>query len=221
MTRVRSLWPWAAKKPMVWLNLALAGVTVLIVVGYPGPSDLRIRLFGLVLQGIGIYTVYRDLTRNGRHFGQATVLQSMAQWWREFLGHAEVRGQLIVVETDLDVAWGRASARNQVPPDAPLGERLAALEHNVSQLDNAVASVWGELATARTEHKKALRGEAAAREKQIAELERDLQAVTVGNYTLLLFGVAWLAVGVFLATLSMELWLASVGRWGELWARLA
>jgi len=102
---LRAKWAWAREKPLFWANVVLIGVTAFIAILWPGPrvdgipSDLRLRLWGIALQVVGVVTVWRDLTGTAGHFGKAGFLAATLQWLKRGFGGRNVtvslRGSMV------------------------------------------------------------------------------------------------------------------------------
>ena len=64
-------WSWANENRLFWANFVLLVVVAAILFILPAPdaSDFRVRALGMVLQSIGVLTVWLDLTATARNFG--------------------------------------------------------------------------------------------------------------------------------------------------------
>ncbi len=215
-------WNWANRNRLFWANIALVFV-VLGVLFYPLPSvdgrpvDLRFRLLGLLLQLIGVGTVWRDLARTAAHFDRGGFLSRTFAWLKEF---GKPPGGVIGGGGTLpgDMARGRGRVRTQLVPDASVPERLAAIEKYVSQVDASLDTAHVQIDELRDKLDAQIEAEKQERERAVGSLHRDLREAVTGNYALLVFGLAWLVTGIFLATFAQEiavlLWL---GRWSTIW----
>lgn len=225
MNWIKRKWSWAKQNPLFWCNFVFIAAIVAVTCWWPAPetSDFRVKLLGMVLQLVGILTVWHDLTAAARHFGKGGPLSFFVSTW-EWLKAGIFGSPTIALggsaSVGLGVITGRGRARQPVKPDAALAVRVAALEANLAQIDADLDNAFKEIEERTSELKSKISAEAAAREHSINEVKRSLENTATGNYAPLAFGAFWLAVGVVLATLAPEIALAAAGRWGELWDRI-
>lgn len=225
MSWIKRKWSWAKQKPLVWWNIVFAATLVAVIWLWPAPnaSDLRVRLLGMVLQLVGILTVWHDLTAAARHFGKGGPLSFFVNTW-EWLKIGIFGPKRIAVsscaEAGYDIFAGRGKLREPIDPSAPVLERVTALEVIVAQIDAGLDSAFKEIDERTSELKTEISAEATTREHSIGDVKRSLDNTATGNYAPLAFGAFWLAVGVVLATLAPEIALAAAGRGSEVFARM-
>lgn len=225
MNWIKRKWSWAKQNPLFWCNFVFIAAIVAVTCWWPAPnaSDFRVKLLGMVLQLVGILTVWLDLTAAARHFGKGGPLSFFAGTWTWL--KAGVFGSNVTLDVHsahMIVRGGRPrlKVRRTISPASPLPERIAALEALATQIDADLDNAFKEIEERASELKTEISAEAAAREHSINDVKRSLENTATGNYAPLAFGAFWLAVGVVLATLAPEIALAAAGRWGELWARI-
>lgn len=63
--------------------------------------------------------------------------------------------------------------------------------------------------------KSILDKEKEAREQAIRDVRRDLKEAAAGNFAVLAFGAAWLAIGVIVAAFAPEIAKIVAGQWTE------
>ena len=225
MSGIKQMWGWAKQNPLFWWNIVFAATLVAVIWLWPAPnaSDLRVRLLGMVLQLVGILTVWHDLTTAARHFGKGGPLSFLARtgkWLKAGFFRPSAIGVAASFESGCDIFAGRAKVRQPIDRDAALTDRVAALEAIAAQIDADLDCAFRAIDECTGELEAKISTETAAREHSINEVKRSLENTATGNYAPLAFGAFWLAVGVVLATLAPEIALAAAGRWGELWDRI-
>lgn len=225
MKSLRQLARHAGRAPLFWVSVSLAVITFLLLVVWRGPelngapSDLRLRLWGMVLQLLGVATVWLDLTGTGRQFGRTGPLREWASWIAGFFRSQDVRSThaTFVMGKPQVVAHGRAK-HGPTTPD--LDGRVEALEKNLEALASSIDArqrAIEDRASALAQ-KTAVEHESLAR--SLGELQGTVSRVAVGNVDTLLFGVAWLAIGVIIATLAPELARIAAGQWSTVFSAL-
>lgn len=225
MNLIKRKWSWAKQNPLFSCNFVFIAAIVAVICWWPAPnaSDFRVKLLGMVLQLVGILTVWLDLTAAARHFGKGGPLSffsNTGKWLKAGIFRPSVIGVAASFESAYDIFGGRAKVRQPIDGDAALTDRVAALEALATQIDADLDSAFRTIDERTSELKSKLSAETAAREHSINDVKRSLENTATGNYAPLAFGAFWLAVGVVLATLAPEIALAAAGRWGELWARI-
>ncbi len=225
MNWIKRKWSWAKQNPLFWCNFVFIAAIVAVIWAWPAPeaSDFRVKLLGMVLQLVGILTVWHDLTAAARHFGKGGPLSffsSTGKWLKAGLFGATIQVSGAASISSSCFGTGRIKARQPIDPSAPVLERVTALEALAVQIDADLDSAFRVIDERTSELKSKISAEAAAREHSINDVKRSLENTTTGNYAPLAFGAFWLAVGVVLTTVAPEIALAAAGRWRELWARI-
>jgi hypothetical protein len=198
---------WAAENPLFWWNLALVLAAVAVVLIWPSPKagDFRVKTLGMALQLLGVVSVWLDLTATAREFGKGGVLKRTWKWLQRGLGG----GNVIVAATGNALAAftgrARAKVRHSINSSASLPDRVAGLEQLVGQVDADLDGAYREIDHRVSEVNGQLAKERSARESSISDVKRSLERAAAGNYSTLLFGAAWLFVGVVLSTWAPEI----------------
>jgi hypothetical protein len=100
---------------------------------------------------------------------------------------------------------GRAEVWTPPNTQAPLQDQLNALSKNLDRLRDRLGQLEGDLDRYKTEQAEALKHERAAREAGDRDAGHRLEAAQTGGLHVTLVGIAWLVVGLILATLSPEI----------------
>lgn len=216
---------WVVQGKLVWWNLILIGITALAL-RYPGPvvdgapSDFRLRVWAMVLQGVGAYIVWRDLVGSADDFGATGVFRSTLEWVKSGLGFpTTVQGSAsIQLNSAMSAALGQV--RPIIDPTADVKHRLHTLEEYVRHLDTAISGH----AVAAQKNKDELRHEIATARSElkqlISELDQKLKNSMIGSYPLLLFGAWWVLIGMMLSSLAPDLAKLAAGQYCALWKAL-
>ncbi len=217
----------AKENPLFWANWALVAITYAIVIAWPGPitpsgpSDFRIRVWGMVLQGLGALIVWYDLTDAARHFGRAGFIANTEAWLRRLVSKG---GVVVTVSGAAAIgAYGkcRATARRAMPPDgSPLAARVDVLEHNLGKIDDDLAQACRELDQVEARLAARIKAESSQREASHQEIRQRLHDSMVGNYAQLVFGAAWAIVGIVISALAPEIAKTIAGQWSTVRAAM-
>lgn len=204
-------WAWAKKNPLFWANFLLVVISVLLILK-PGPalasghSDLCLRIWAMLLQLIGILTVWFDLTSTARMFNKdkASFLSNTLVWLKSFFDQSVVI-MTVTGTAGLPRLRARRKERQPLQPNAPLPDRVATLEINVKKIDEDLDAAYQEIDKRADELNARIAAESRQRDRAIREVNTSLEGVATGNFATLVFGVVWLAIGVMLATLAPEI----------------
>lgn len=184
---------------------AIAVVAVAVWVSFFVRTEPAVRLAGLCLQLLGIAAAALGIRDTRRMFGKPSFLQSLRNWaasWPRFkpkAQHVEASGALSISSSLSATVWHGS------PPDAPLDQRVTALEANLKNVEARLRSAeWAVSNNERTFTYK-LQQESQQRGVQVSELHRKIEAASTDGLRLAAAGAFWLAVGVVLSTASPEL----------------
>jgi hypothetical protein len=211
---------------LFWASFVLSLGTLALVWAWPGPivggtpSDFRIRAWGMLLQLLGAYTVWRDLTGSALEFGKEGILRRNWTWFKAILRTPPTT----LVSADLTGNWTISSCRVQVRPtidkNAPVDARIEVLENYVDRLDKDVAAAFTEMGQNRRELSNEVTKEAQILHAAIQTTERRLQHALIGSYSNLAFGAFWLFVGIVLSSIAPEIAKLFAHQYGTMWIAL-
>jgi hypothetical protein len=219
MDRIRAKWNWASQKPLIWANLGLLGATVLVLFEFPSPDagDSRLRLWSLILQLIGAWTVWRDLTSTARQFGKPGILTSTFDWLKAGFAGRKVVLLGGVASLGMGSSSARGKVRTTIDAAAPIEDRVKNLEALARQIDDSVDEAYKEIDRRADKLGEQIKAEAIARSGEVAGLRQMLESAVTANFGHLAFGAFWLAIGAILGTLAPEITKIVAGRGSEVW----
>lgn len=198
---------WAGRNPLFWWSLLLAFVSLAIPL-YVSPPYLEpsIRVIGAVLQLIGIATVAVDLLGVGKQFRKRAFASTLA-WLKAIVVGPKTVTISVSANVDLGDASVRASGtvRPRIDPARSTDHRLATLERYVGLQDETISALRSELHDELKSARRKFDDKVESVRASLNASQQRLHDVAVGNYSLLLFGAAWLAVGV-LVSVSPDLY---------------
>ena len=197
-----------------------ASVAFIFIWTSPGGSDFRVKTLGMILQLIGVGTVWFDLTRAARTFGKTGMIRRTKEWLKTGLtGDAAVLHSGVSEQANFSSS-GRAMVRWPIDPNAVISARIEALEKNLGKIDEDVNALFRQLDQHTAVAKERASNEENMRAQAVAEVRRELIEASVGNFSTLVFGAVWLAVGVVLSTWAPEIAKIAAGNWAGVWAAM-
>lgn len=216
MLALTKAWQWI-KAFVLWLLEArrfcptrfFVVVLVVFIFGYllPGTADDRVRYCGLALQVIGISIVAWGLRARRRLFNLHSLLDNLRGYLRRFPRWGATPQTISVIGTGgVSVGGGgKVSFWIDVPPEASIEDRLAALEANVKSLKTEQAETAEELQEETRKRFEAVDSERRKRESAVIDIRSKLNTLGAGGLHLEWAGVFWLVLGVILATIPSEI----------------
>ncbi|NMM11913.1 MAG: hypothetical protein HHJ17_00010 [Rhodoferax sp.] len=215
MRWVKSKWLWAKQNPLFWVNAILFGVAVAAVYIWPAPaeSDFRVRTLGMLLQLIGVGTVWFDLTSTARSFGKTGLMFRTWTWIKAGFAGRTVNIGVAAMSSASATASGRMTVRWPMNASASQLDRIDAVEKNLTKIDEDIQAVFTEIDRNAIDMKERILNESNERTSAIGVVRRDLEEAAAGNFPFLVFGAVWLGIGVVLATWSPEIVKVVAGKW--------
>lgn len=220
MDFLRWKWAWATEKPLTWAFLTLAVLTAGFVFWWPSPtiggvpSDTRLRAWSLALQLLGAAIVWRDLTSAARQFGKQGIFSEQLRWLREGLRrrrpvpehHAQGFGAAVFGMPKVVIT--------AISGPGTVDGRIAMLEQWARNLQADLQSQSAKVGNLREQMERSIDEERDARKRSVDRLGNQIQEVAVGNFSTLVFGAWWVAVGTVLSALAPEIVRLAAGQWG-------
>ncbi len=201
-----SLWQRRAlyllRPKLFWACVALIVMSLAVLATTREPC---IRWWGLVLQFLGVISVLRELRGAQQQFGKPGLRELARQWKAGWPTNEPVILSVGGVAASTSVGSVKATVRAAMKPDAPLEERLVAVERNLQYIDQDVRQVERELREESHTRAEADRAETSARTSADESLGRQLAEAAAGSVHFSMFGLVWLAVGMVLSTIAPEL----------------
>lgn len=219
---IKQKWQWAMRNKLFWWNIILIFVSVAIIFMWrsPGESDFRVKTLGMILQLIGVGSVWFDLTSTARTFGKTGMIQRTKDWLKAgFTRNATVSLSGVSAQASTGGS-ARLTVRWPIDPNAVNSVRIEALEKNLGKIDEEINALFQQL----DQHAAVARERASNEEKMrtlaVAEVRRELIEASAGNFAILVFGVVWLAVGVVLSTWAPEIAIIAAGNCAGVWSTM-
>jgi hypothetical protein len=196
-------WLWEAR------YCAVASLTIVAAVGFslsPGSTEQRIRLTGLFLQLIGIYSVFWGIRKTRAFFQTPSSLMTFRNWARRFpLRRRDAIVGVLGITLDAAVGSARGHSRHVAGLNASESARIEALEKNLDLIDQRISNLHTKVEKSDGAIKSELRDEKIERESEINTLKTMIEDLSTGGLDISAMGAVFLLVGVILSTAAIEL----------------
>jgi hypothetical protein len=202
---LKRLTSWLAEAWILWLTVAVPFICVLIVFRQ-NLSEPFIRLAGLFLQLIGIFTVLHGIADTRRIFNQAPLLEIALLWLKAFprIHLQKIHAHVIAQTGGLNMS-GRVTLKHLPGTNATLEDRVRVLESNLDGIDRRTIELQQLIDQEKHNRNESLASERQRREHEIDDVRTKLEATETGGLNISLMGLVWLCVGLILSTASLEL----------------
>lgn len=205
---IRQKWVWACQNKPFWAHALFLIATLAFLLIPPARvngtlTDLPVRLWGMCLQIIGAFIVWKDLTKTAKDFGTQTP--NTLEWLKQlFRTPPPIEGTVITLEQpDTMIFTGYAPTVTQ--SGQPIEVRLTRLESEVAAVSVELGAVRGDITTHKRELSIDIENRTARLHREISSLRGQVEVAFIGNYTKLNFGAIWLLVGIFLSSIAVEI----------------
>lgn len=201
---------WARQNPLFWINISLATMTIILLtqqvpVVNGSQSDLRFRLWGMALQLIGAWTVWKDLSATAKKFGKVGMLRRNLAWLQDgFMGHERTLNSEGNNSLNMSCS-ARASVRRKIDASKSIEERLEILERNFRYIDNDLENALKTIDEQNYELTAKIQEQNSQFNQAINKANMDINDGFSGNYGILLFGLCWLFFGIVFASIAPEI----------------
>lgn len=208
--RAKGLYQWGIRDPAsFWIGL-LAPLAAWLLLGLSTVStdELRVRIAGFAVFGVGIWRVAQGIRDTRRLFNRPAIHDRLGAWARRLpplLSRFPARrGATINVSGSVALS-GTGTVTVGARANATLDERMSAVEQQVGRLRGDLSTAQSRIAAEEEARKDADAKEQAERVKGDNEVRRQVEDLGVGNIDSEVVGVWWLIVGELAVTFPEEL----------------
>jgi hypothetical protein len=202
---VQSVGRWLAAASLLWLLVAVLAAA-LFAAFWPAPSEQNVRVAGWVLELCGLFTVAWGLRETRRHFERPSLSSIALEWWNR---RPRIRSKVVTATAAISLGAAMTSGRGYgwhgTSANATVEDRVLALEANVKDINERVNTALRELDQEVRVRSEDIKIERSKRETAIAEVHRKLETAETGGLHISAVGVVWLAVGLTMSTIPVEL----------------
>jgi len=206
--RTNAAWIWRVITWLFWNPFWAVMVGLPIVILLAGlvweDWEPRLRMAGLFLQIAGALVTIAGVDSRRKLFHRPGLVKAFGMWCRRF----PQRKQNVTVAVGgvgLGTATGTAFATVSAPQDASLQDRVKLLEQGQQQLFLLAHQLQVRIQEERSTRTAELKAERIEREKKDEENLKTIQQATAGGLHVEIIGIAWVVIGLMLATASPEL----------------
>jgi hypothetical protein len=200
---------WLSEFRRVWITVGAIVVIFGVAMLLPICRETALRWSGMLIELFGIGTVVIGLDAKCRLFKLPSFLENALNWvqrrprWKPMPTSFEVKptaGSLT-----LSGGLSKVPLWRGTPDGASTEDRVKALEDNLQTMRKEQSEIEKMLDQERTERQQALTTERQEREAADGKLKQILEGLGSGGLDIEAMGIAWVIVGVILATASNEI----------------
>lgn len=207
--RFRAYKNWLKKPMHIWVAVlvtvaVLAGTAIGIFLG--ASCEPSIRIAGLVFQLAGIGTVIKGIHDTRRLFGMERFFAPLRQLLQQ--RPPWVPRSVSLTGTGHAAGVGGLTAHAQVwtyaGPNDPLEKRIAALEKNLSDVNNRLSQLTSDNNKRFNTITDLQNSENLEQDKRIDQINSKLEAASTGGIYLSMTGAFWIVLGIIMSTVPFE-----------------
>lgn len=207
---LRQKWFWICLNKPFWASAGLTFITVAFLAVKPAmingmPTDLPVRFWGMVLQLVGAFTVWIDLTKTAKDFGEPPSCQKTLQWLKGLIHTPEpVQASTSVMAGGATLVGG-AYITTAGQPGWPIEARVARLESDVAGIKEGLSTVRADLMRQKSELAADIKQQTTELRQEVGAVQMQLKDALVGNFAVLHFGAVWLVLGIVMSSVAVEI----------------
>ena len=199
-------WPAGLAVGVILIALVVALVVIALYPHDPHAAERAIRLAGLALQLLGIWTVIWGISETRALFGHPSLRSKIKEYLRRF--PLRRRNHVIGVAAgslSASMAKARAHGTYGPGPSPTTKTRLDALEKNVTAIHERITQTQKEMDEGLQKTADAIKTEEQSRLAEDKAIREKLEATGTGGVHISAIGACWLFLGVILSTASCEI----------------
>ena len=202
---IYSVWVWLVRPQLMWTTVIVLIAAMLLVLR-PSATEFQVRLVGLVLQWLGIGTVALGVRKTRQFFGQPGLHTLFRNWIDQFpRWRKEARTAAGATNMGALGAKGNSHSWALFDPKAPIEDQVLLLATNLENLNSEFRELHNQMDKELHNHRRSLEEEERARVSADANLQQRLEVAQTGGLHISLVGVIWLAIGILLSTVPLEI----------------
>lgn len=204
-TRAREIAGWLAEPRLFWTTIAIVVAAIGLAIR-PGATEFEVRLIAAALQLLGVIEVSVGIRDTRRLFGRPGIVEYTRDWWKRFPTGSKTlhvgTGHVVLQPLEANL---RGTALRFPGADAPVEERLAALEHNLGESAKRLDRTEADINRVAQEHRERLDNESRLRAEADAANRKLVEVTQTGGLALSTAGAVWLVLGIVLGAFPEEI----------------
>lgn len=171
-----------------------------------GGGELAFRVAGMLLQLLGVFTVFWGIQETRKLFGRPSLTFVLRRWLRSFprLKPRAYEASITAVSPGQTVRV-RGYTSTATDPSASLEQRVELLERNIEHLRSRINEVQGELEQEMHKVTSSVNEEKSTRITEDQRILSKLEVTETGGLHISAMGAVWLFIGVILSSIPNEL----------------
>lgn len=197
---------WLSQMKYAWFSIGIV-LVALCVAMRPCSTEPQIRIIGLILQLLGIWTVVWGISETRAFFGHPTFIQKTKEWIMQcplkHQNNASISGSCNISL----IANGSTSAFfvHGAGENPTIESRIQAAEKNILTIHERISQIQKSVETEAHKATSTLQKESQLRQIEDDILHTKLETTGTGGVHISAIGATWLFVGVILSTASVEI----------------
>ncbi|WP_281184846.1 hypothetical protein [Trichlorobacter lovleyi] len=206
LQKLKDMKRWLAEMKYAWISLGVVLVALCAAVR-PSSTEPQIRIIGLILQLLGIWTVIWGISETRAFFGHPTFIQKAKEW---LVKCPLIKRKITSISGSCNislVAGGSATAFfvHGAGENPTLESRIQTAEKNILAIHERISQTQNSIEAEARNASSALQKEAQLRQAEDSILHTKLEVTGTGGVHISAIGATWLFVGVMLSTASVEI----------------
>lgn len=202
---IKSIFIWLIKWRYFCIGLLFVILPIWIIIHYEADQD-TIKIFGMILQLLGIGTVLWDINSTRKQFDQPNIIKV---WYERLISFPRIAKQGNIGNLNVELPQMSGSARiyqtESILPEATTEERLMALEKNLEIAHKRISQTQSEIDQIFKNISDDLKLEKQVRDMNYEELNSKIETTETSGLHILGMGALWLFEGVIMSTVPTKI----------------
>ena len=172
-------------------------------------KEFHIKLAGLILQLMGVYTVAYEIYQTRKHFEQLGILEKTAQFFKDFLELFKNGKKQVAAAGSANlgalIVSGRGHTEFKAKPDDSLERRIEILEEGLKDMSDRLVQSQKKYDKKIEKNSQLIMRESLLRTHGFDEVKLELKMLYTGGLHISSMGLAWLTLGIVMATIPEQI----------------
>lgn len=194
-----------SKHSYLIISILTIGMAVLISLVFR--TEACIRITGMVLQLLGVYSVIVGIDKTRELFGEPSFYTISRDWLLSLIRKRK-KSNLTAsasLKMDSNLSAHLSLRHSSMGLKTTLKERVLSLEKNIKYIDEDIKYLQEKVKNQNAELLKTINNKSETNQKEIDKINQKLMESATGGIHISALGASWLFFGVILSSLSNEI----------------